>query len=65
MLCETGMTPARKKINYKHYTVLGLTTLSGKPVMCCVIFSGIKETPLYETGLDLKKEIIGDTNMFL
>ena len=34
MLCETGKSPQRKvNTKNKHYTVLGLTTLSGKPVM--------------------------------
>ena len=35
MLCETGKTPQRKiSVKSKHYTCLGLTALSGEPVMC-------------------------------
>ena len=63
MLCETGKYPQRKvSTKNKHYTVLGLTTLSGKPVMCCIIFAGLRENALCETGLDLEAEIIGETS---
>ena len=63
MLCETGKSPQRKvNTKNKHYTVLGLTTLSGKPVMCCIIFAGLRENALCETGLDLTAEIIGETS---
>ena len=53
-MCERGTVPQRK-INTKdrHYTVLGLTTLAGKPVMCVVIFAGETPCTLVETGLDL------------
>ena len=62
MLCETGTSPQRKiNTKDKHYTVLGLTTLSGKAVMCCVIFAGVNENPLCETGFDWEAEIIGKT----
>ena len=63
MLYEAGTTPARKiNTKRKHYTVVPLTTLSREPVMCCVIFSGVRENALRDTGLDLSKEIIGCTD---
>ena len=63
MVCEAGTTPARMiNTKSKHYTVVSLTTLSREPVMCCVIFAGVKEIALCETGLDLSKEIISCTD---
>ena len=62
-LCEAGNTP-QQKINTKdkHYTVLGLTALTGEPVMCIVIFAGNKEHAIVETGLDLSAPTIGSPN---
>ena len=63
MLCATGTTPSRKiNTKDKHYTVIPITTLSGKPVMCCIIFSGLRENHLCETGLDLTKPFIGSVD---
>ena len=39
--------------------VMPIATLSGKPVMCCVIFSGVRENHLCKTSLDLTKPFIG------
>ena len=59
LICETGTTPQRKiNTKSKHYTCLGLTSLSGEPVMCCIIFAGKKEQTLCKTGLDLSSEMI-------
>ena len=44
----------------KHYTVLGVTNLEGKAIMCVVIFSGINRIPLTETGLDLSVVVVGE-----
>ena len=67
-LCEKGKTPQQKiSTKDKHYTVLGLTNLEGKAVMCVVIFSGTKRAPLTEMGLDLTADVIGnvgDCNFF-
>ena len=67
-LCEKGKTPQQKiSTKDKHYTVLGLTNLEGKAVMCVVIFSGTKRAALTETGLDLSADVIGnmdDRNFF-
>ena len=45
----------RKKINTKEkrWTLLGLTSLNGEPVMCIIIFAGIREQAIYETGMDI------------
>ena len=46
--CEVGKTSQQKvSIDDKHFTVLGLTALSGVPVMCIVIFPGIRNNVLY------------------
>ena len=59
-LCESEKTPQQQiNIKYKHYILLGLTVLTGKPVMCVVIFSSTKEHVIVETGLDLSTPIFG------
>ena len=64
---ERGTVPQRKiNTKDKHYTVLGITTLAGKPVMCIVIFAGGPPYTIVETGLDLEAEIeghLGDANL--
>ena len=60
LLCETGKTPQVKiSTRDKHYTIMGLATLTGEPVMCVVIFAGTKPNPLCKTGLDLSAETFG------
>ena len=48
----------------KRFTCLGLTTLSGQPLMCVVIFEGKERNPVMESGIDmfhpLAKEFDGD-----
>ena len=59
-LCERGKVPKRKiNTKDKHYTLLGLTSIAGKPVMCIVIFAGETPNTLTETGLDLDAETYG------
>ena len=62
-MCEV-VTTLQQKVNSrdKHYTLLGITALTGEPVMCIVIFSGKRHNPLWETGLDLEAETIGSTD---
>ena len=36
----------------KHFTVLGLTSLTGKPVMCVVIIAGKGRNLFVESGID-------------
>ena len=56
-MCERETVP-QQKINTKdkHYTVLGLTTLAGKLVMCIFIFTGETPRTIVETGLNLEAE---------
>ena len=59
--CERGMMSQEKiNTNDKHYTLLGLTALTGKTVMCIMIFSGIHPNEMVETGLDLMIETISN-----
>ena len=37
----------------KRFTVLGLTALTGDPLMCVVIFEGKERNPLLESGIDV------------
>ena len=60
-ICERGMTPQEKiNIKDKHYTLLGITALTGKSVMCIVIFSGIQTNAMVDIGLDLTAETLGN-----
>ena len=43
----------------KHYTLLGLTALTGKPLMCVIIFAGTKEHAIVESGLELSAPTFG------
>ena len=59
-MCKKGKTPQTKiSTRDKQYTVMGLTSLTGEPVMCVVIFSGKKPNALCELGLDLSAETFG------
>ena len=41
-LCERNHIPYSKASNKdKRFTLMGLTTLLGKPLICCVIFKGV------------------------
>ena len=40
--------------------LLGLTASNGTPIICTVIFVGIRITPLYETGMDVLAEVEGN-----
>ena len=63
MLCERGKTPQKKiSTKDKHYTVLAPTALNGEVIMCCIIFTGTRPQVLYETGLDLSVEMIGNVS---
>ena len=60
-MCERGTTsPHKISSKDKQYTLLGITTSSGEPVMCVIIFTGIRRNVLWETGLDLSADAIGD-----
>ena len=62
-VCAKDMVPQQKaSTKDKHFTLLGLTALNGDPVMCVVIFAGKRETKLYECGMDLFAEKVGDVS---
>ena len=48
---ETAKVNATKKS--KRFTVLGLTTLHGDPLMYVVIIEGKEQNPFLERGVDL------------
>ena len=59
-ICERGKIPQRKiNTKEKHYTVLGLTAISGNLVMCITIFSGEQPSTIVETRLNLEAETVG------
>jgi len=59
-VCAAGTTPKEKcSTKFKHWTLLRLTAFDGSPVMCIVIFAGVKRVTLYETGMDQFADIEG------
>ena len=42
------------------YTVLELTNLEDKPMMCIIIFMDIKHPTIVERGLDIQAVVFGD-----
>lgn len=51
-MCAAGTNSKDKySTKSKPWNLLGLTAFGGRPVMCIVIFAGIKRVPLYETGM--------------
>lgn len=62
-ICAKGMVSQQKTNSRdKHYTLLGLTTLSGDAVMYVIIFSRKKENRLWETGIDVFAKTEGDVS---
>ena len=62
-LTELGTIPQRKiSTKNKHYTVLGLTLLNGKPLMCVVIMAGERPKAEVEAGIDMFATAIGSVN---
>jgi len=56
-ICETGYVPQLKASKRdKHFTLLGLTTFAGTPLMCVVIIQGKNRIPQVETGIDTSVE---------
>ena len=42
-LCERNISPQSITFNKnKQFTLMGVTILPGKPLMCCIIFKGAK-----------------------
>jgi hypothetical protein len=44
----------------KHFTCLGLTALSGEPIMCVIIVDKKREDFLIRTGVDVSQDVIFD-----
>jgi len=55
LVCAKGMIPQKKKIKNKHWKLLGLTALNGYPVICVIVFAGIRSQAVVETGIDICK----------
>ena len=52
-MCAKGKTPQKKATKKdKHFTLLGLTLLTGEPLMCVIIFAGEKSKDVVELGID-------------
>ena len=53
-VCEKGQVPIKKVLsNSKKLTLIGLTVLTGEPVMCILITEGEGSNPSIETGTDI------------
>ena len=53
--------------NEKQWTILGLTSLKGDPLMCVLISTGKREQHIMETRMDMFAEQVGkvsDGNFF-
>ena len=63
LVCAKGMIP-KKKVNTKdkHFTVLGLTALNGDAITCVVIFTGIREQAVVDTGMDVFAQQEGEVS---
>ena len=62
-VCAKVMVPQQKSNSRdKHYTLLGRTALSGDAVIYVVIFSGERESRLWETGIDVFTKTEGDVS---
>ena len=62
-VCARGAIPQVKvQHSERHFTLLGFTALSGEPVLCLIIISGVREHLNIETGIDPTKPILGDVN---
>ena len=59
-MCERGAVPQIKvQHKEKHFTLLGFTTLSGNPVLCLLVISGVREDLNVFTGIDVGADVIG------
>ena len=55
MLVERGQVPMKKiSTNNKKFTLIGLTALTGEPVMCVLIIEGKRPNPSIEAGIDIR-----------
>ena len=62
-VCGKNITPRLKpSTKEKQFTLLGLTVLNGDAVMCVVIFAGVHEESLYQRGIDIFAEKVGEVS---
>ena len=55
MLVEKVQVPMKKiSSNSKKFTLIGLTALTGEPVMCFLIIEGKRPNPSIEAGIDIR-----------
>ena len=58
-VCAKGTAPKEiTNTKDKHWTLIGLTALSGEPVMCVIIFAGEQPSTLLETGMDVFADVV-------
>ena len=59
-VCEKGTIPQKKVSKRdKRFTLMGLTMLTGDPVMCVLVIQGKNENALIEMGVDPFKDLHG------
>ena len=62
-IVEKGTVPQKKSsTKEKHFTLMGLTALSGEPVMCVVIFAGESRNLEMEMGVDMFVDAVGEVS---
>ena len=61
--CPVGSVPQKKvSKKEKHFTVLPLTLLSGEPLMCIIIISGVRYNVLLGMGLDGSADMVNNVS---
>ena len=63
-VCEIDSIPKEQASHTdKHFALLGFAALSGEPVLCLIIITGIKDMYEIETGIDIDAtRIVNPTN---
>ena len=60
-VCAKGTIPQVKvQHSERHFTLLGFTALSGEPVLCLIVISGVRQHLNIETGIDPSKPVTGN-----
>ena len=61
LLCKKGPVLIKVALNQdKYFALLEFTSLSDKPTICIIIFSGINQSPHIESGINFTKSFVGD-----
>ena len=62
-LTAPGRVPQQKASSKnRRFTLIGLTALSGEPVMCVIILEGKNPKASIEAGIDINVQPVGDVN---